>query len=246
MTDLVSAARAAGGRRPRPAGPANDEVVYRAVYDAILDHRLPPGTKLTEEALAEAFDVSRTVVRRALLRLSYDEMAEIRPNRGAAVAQPSPEEARDVFEARRLLEAAIVAKASRAVTAAQLAELRGLVEEETAASDRGDRRSALRLSGDFHLRLAEIAGNAVYAAFLRRLISRTSLILALYEARGTNACTFNEHAALIDAMAAPDEARAAALMEHHLIDLERRIDLDGGEGLVDLKQVFADVRLNGR
>lgn len=246
MTDLIPASGPAATKRTKAAVAASDEAVYRAIHDAILEQRLPPGTKLTEETLAEVFAVSRTVIRKALLRLAYDEMAELRPNRGATVAQPTPEEARDVFETRRLIEAAVIVKAVRAATPAQLAALRALVEEEERTTQAGDRRGALRLSGDFHLRLAEIAGNAVYTAFLRRLISRTSLILALYEAPGTSACTFNEHRALIDAMAAGDEDGAANLMEHHLRDLERRINLDGDEGAVDLKQVFAAVRLNGR
>lgn len=239
MSDLAPAVGPPRGRRARaPASPA-DERVFRAVYDAILDHRLPPGTKLTEETLAEIFGVGRAVIRKALLRLAYDDVVEIRPNRGAQVAQPTPEEARDVFEARRLIEAAIVAKAASVVTADDLAALRAIVADESAAARGGDRRAALRLSGAFHLRLAAIAGNAIYEGFLRRLVSRTSLILALYELPSTGACAADEHLGLADALARGDRDGAAALMDRHLRDLERRIDLDGNGRAVDLREVLA-------
>ena len=91
-----------------------DDIVYAHIFEAILEQRLAPGTKLSEEALGEIFGVSRTIIRRALSRLAHEGVVLLRPNRGAVVASPSVEEARQVFLARRLVERAITTcRASR-------------------------------------------------------------------------------------------------------------------------------------
>lgn len=220
-------------------GGLGDEPVYAEIYEAILDHRLMPGTKLTEDALSEIFGVSRTIVRKALLRLGHENIVRLRPNRGAAVASPTVEEAREVFEARRIVEAAVVRAVAAKAGVEQLETLRALAGKERACFDSGDRRGWIRLSGDFHLRLAEIGGNAVLSTILKELVSRTSLIIALYEAPGTAACSSDEHAALIDAMENGDARRAEALMEDHLRAIEDKLSLVEPAAPVDLARAFA-------
>jgi DNA-binding GntR family transcriptional regulator len=221
--------------------PLSEDTVYTSIYEAIVEQRLPPGTKLPEEILAEVFGVSRTMIRRALLRLAYDKVVETRPNRGAIVSQPTPHEAKSVFEARRLLETAIIAKAVHHVEPEQIEALRATINEEAEAGHRGDRSTAIRLSGVFHLQLAQLSGNPVYVDFMRELISLTSLIIALYEMPGNTGCIFDEHDGLLDAMLAKDEARAARLMEEHLCKIERRLNLDRQNGAIDLRQIFGSV-----
>ena len=87
--------------------------IYDQVFNAILEQRLLPDTKLTEKDLCDVFGVSRTIIRKVLLRLSLDKVVEHRPNRGAVIAAPEPDEVREIFEARRLLEDGIVAEAAR-------------------------------------------------------------------------------------------------------------------------------------
>ena len=91
---------------PPPIAPRAEHVrtadtIHARIYDAIVEQRLPPGTKLGEETLCEIFGVSRTMIRRVLQRLASEHVVEARPHRGAFVARPSVEEAREVFEARR-------------------------------------------------------------------------------------------------------------------------------------------------
>ena len=230
--------RKAIGGDIRRGGPG-DEPVYAEIYEAILDHRLMPGTKLTEDALSDIFGVSRTIVRKALFRLGHENIVRLRPNRGAAVASPTIEEARQVFAARRVVEAAVVRAVAAKANAAQLDALRALAGKERASFDSGDRRGWIRLSGDFHLRLAEIGGNAVLSAFLKELVSRTSLIIALYQAPGGAACSSDEHAALIDAIESGDAGRAEALMEDHLRAIEDKLSLVEPAAPVDLARAFA-------
>ena len=239
---------AAIARRPARAGSAgaaksirlNENEIYRRIYDAVLDHRLQPGTKLKEVALAEAFGANRGVVRKVLTRLAYDRLVALRPNRGAVVAIPSVEEARDLFAARRAAEAAIVDAVTRNIARAELKELRALAESEREAYRCGEVRKGLKLSLKFHRQLAAIAGNGVLAEFLDQLIARTPLVVLAYRGRGADrTCSIDEHIEIIDAIATGNVAKAVAAMTSHLESLEGQLDLsDDSETSTDLVALF--------
>ena len=226
---------------PRRRGRA-DERIYRDIADAIVDHRIPPGTSLPEDTLAGAFGVSRTVVRKALLRLGHERLVELRPNRGAMVARPSVEEARAVFEARRVVEAAIIDAAVARAPAAALAGLHAHLALERAAEQDGDRHTLIRLSGDFHRALAAAAGNDVLSVFVAELVSRSSLILALYQRRTSPPCSHLEHADVLEAVARRDAATARTRMAEHLGHVEMHLDLGDNAVAVDLHALFAGSR----
>jgi DNA-binding GntR family transcriptional regulator len=232
-----TAAGAVGnGAAPRAA---TDEQVYAAVHEAVLDHRLPPGTKLKEVALAELFGVTRSVVRKALARLAHERLVELRVNRGAVVASPSIDESRHLFAARRAIEGAIVDALARSVTKAQVRELRALVQEEDAAYRRGEVRAGLKLSIEFHRVLARMAGNTVLAEFLEQLVARTPLVLLAYRGPATHAsCSNDEHVAIVDAIAAGDGDRAVALMRGHLDSLASQLQFEEEEPVTDLAAIF--------
>jgi DNA-binding GntR family transcriptional regulator len=222
-----------------PPQQRGDQQVYDAIYDAVIDHRLPPGTKLTEAAFAGIFGVSRTIVRQALLRLAHDNIVTLRPNRGAVVASPSVAETRAVFEARRIIESGVIPSVIRAASKEDFNRLRALVKEEQRALERREPRSYIRLSGEFHVRLAEIAGNSVLADFLTELVSRTSLIIAVYEIAGNAACEPDAHLELIEEISRGDESRAVAEMIRHLNEIESRLHLVDKVTPIDLAEVFA-------
>lgn len=220
-------------------GPASAEQrVLEAIRDAIFEHQLAPGTKLKEVSLAELFGVSRTVVRSALARLGHAHLVELRPNRGAVVATPSIEESRQVFEARTAIEEAIVAKVARTASARDAAMLREWVTSEEAAYARGDERGGVRLSVDFHRRLAEIAGNRVLSRYLDELVSRTPLIALAHRGQAPAPCGCDDHLALVNAIAAHDEHRAATLMRAHIAHLERALNLRHPDPPKSLAEVF--------
>jgi len=203
--------------------PGADEIVER-ILRAILEHRLPPGTKLGEERLAVIFGVSRTQIRMVLSRLAHDRIVTPVANRGAFVSSPSVADAREVFEARRLIEPALASRLAAQVTAEQVARLRRHVAQEEAARVAKDRRAMVRLTGEFHLMLAEMAGNSVLARTLLELESLTSLILILYDSPQAAACPYGEHLDLIDAIEAGDGERAARRMRTHLNHVEAALD----------------------
>ncbi len=227
--------------RSRRRGAADDRL-HRELSTAIVDQRIPPGTSLPEDTLASAFGVSRTVVRKALLRLGHEKLVELRTNRGAVVARPSVEEARAVFEARRVVEAALIDAAIERAPDAAFAQLRAHLARELEAERSGDRHALIRLSGDFHRSLAGLAGNHVLAAFLGELVSRSSLILALYQHRADPPCSREQHTEVLEALARRDAVAARTRMAAHLSHVESQLDLDGAAAMVDLHALFAAAR----
>jgi DNA-binding GntR family transcriptional regulator len=238
------ARRAASAPDPaRRARRASTDDIVRRVTAAITEHRLPPGTKLGEESLGEAFGVSRTKVREALFQLAKLKLVALQPARGAFVAQPTVREAREVFGARRILERAVVEQAARAPSPAQLAAIRAHVAAEREAVAANDPWARSRLLGEFHVLLAEMAGNAVVAELLRELVSRSSLITLLYQTASASVCSADEHAELVRALERRDAKRAVALMLEHLDHVEQGLALREDEpAAVDLRSALAAVK----
>ena len=205
-----------------------DDRIHATIHEAVLDHRLPPGTRLGEVALAELFGVTRAVIRKVLARLAHTRIVDLRPNRGAVVASPTAEEARDLFAARSAIESAIVSSLAQRVTREQLRELKAMTRAERDAYDRDEARYGLKLSIEFHRVLARMAGNAVLAEFLDQLVARTPLVVLAHQGPAVDtACSIDEHSQLVDALAAGDAARAVATMRAHLDALLARLDLGG-------------------
>lgn len=199
--------------------------VYANLRSAIVAHRIQPGRKLAEDELASVYGVSRTIVRSALQALAHDRLVNLEPNRGAFVAQPTAEEARQVFDARALIEPHLAALAADRAEPAQLADLRHQIEEEKRVSAPGMESEALVQSAQFHLKIAEIAGQPILTDYVRDLVSRSSLIIALYWKRRDTTCEGHAHDALIEAIARHDRQSAAAIMKSHIVDLLSGLEL---------------------
>ena len=220
------------------ANSAVDEIVAN-LTEAVHEHRLQPGTKLREDEVCEIFGVSRTLVRQALRSLEYQGLLTIKKNRGAFVSKPSLKEAREVFQARALLEPSTARSAAERATRADIASLERHIKNEHDAIDRDEAGLALKLSGDFHLAIARIADQHTIEQFLRQLISRSSLVIALYWRRRNALCESNAHHALLDALRNGDGDTADELMKGHLLDLLSQLDLrDREEGPLSLKDAL--------
>ncbi len=226
--------------------PLTDGDIYERVVSAILDHRLPPGTRLGEDKLATAFGVSRTRIRPVLVRLANEQVVTLTPHRGATITQPTEQEAREVFEVRRMIEPTLVALFIANAGDADMAQLKRCIDEEEAARLAGDMRRAIRLSGDFHLRIAECTGQQTLGRILRELISRTSLILMAYSPphersrEDASACGCREHRALLDAIRLRDAPEAGRRMCEHLIRLESQLQFTPPvDAVPDLSTLFA-------
>lgn len=218
--------------------PSTTRVIVDSLTRAIVEHRLLPGTRLAEQKLADHFGVSRTLVRQALYQLEQNRLVKLEPARGASVAAPTVEEARQVFQVRRMLEAQMVREFARTATPQRLKALREHVAQEQAALV-GDAARRNELLGDFHVRMAELTGNEVLAQILRDLVSRSSLISLMYQRDAFAAHSQEEHVELVKAIAARDEERAAALMEEHLLHVEASLAFDRPVPTHDIAQALA-------
>jgi DNA-binding GntR family transcriptional regulator len=229
-----------GAKARRKPVPLSIDGIYQRVLGAILAHQLPPGTQLVEERLASVFGVSRTKIRQALGRLAHDGVVTVIHNRGAFVSSPSVAEAREVFAARRLIEPYLVREVATGATADEIKRLRAHVALESTARAANDRRAIIRLSGDFHQIVAEIAGNAFLVRVMRELETLTCLVIILYDAPNIPSCPFHEHSIITDAIEAHDAKRAAALMVEHLTHVESSLDLrQAADTEIDLEAVFS-------
>lgn len=218
---------------------AEEDIVAR-IFAAVVEQRLPPGTKLSESALCEAFGVGRMRIRRSLLLLASREVVELHPNRGAYVASPTAKQAREVFEARVTLEPTIARLAVERATDADIATLSAHLQMEHDAHHDESRHEAIRLSGDFHILLAQIASNAVMLRMIKELVTRTSLIIGIFGAPSVTNCRDDDHELILSAFKARDGKAAASLMETHLREIEDSLNLDNKKrGAVDLVSLFS-------
>ncbi|WP_087001061.1 GntR family transcriptional regulator [Rhizobium sullae] len=212
-----------------------------AIRDAIIERRLSPGTKLSEGDVGNLFNVSRTLARAALQALSYEGLVSVEKNRGAFVAYPSPEEARQIFAARRLVEPGILREAAARITPAQIQHLKQLLlEEGRLMGERGQtaRRAEIKASGDFHLMLASVSCNAIMQRFMEELIARSSLVIALYGQSTVSSCGHTEHGDIVTAIERKDLDTACSLMVHHISHIEADLDLRERKSF-GLKEAFA-------
>lgn len=214
-----------------------DEIVEN-ISNAILEHRLVPGTKLGEDRLAAIYGTNRPRIREVLARLSHEQVVELVPQRGAFVAKPTVEQAREVFEARRLIEPGVLERLSQNFDDEKLRRLQEHLGAEEEARRTNDKHAVVRLSGEFHTLLAELAGNSLLARSMKELSTLTCLTISLYDAPTANSCRVDEHSAIVDAIRAGDLPLARKLMLRHLQHIEDSLDLNSESEEVDLESVL--------
>lgn len=201
----------------------SEDAIYDDLYNAILERKLPPDTKLGENLLAEHYGVSRTIIRQVLQRLSHDRLVKLEPNRGAFVAMLSLEEAKQIYEAWRLLEAAIVRDVTKMINREQISSLRKLVAEERQACEAQDLPRITRLSAQFHMQLADLCSNKILSRYLKELVPQTSLAF-FYEVRSMPVCTKDEHSEILDYIATGNEEAAVDAAMRHLDGIEAALN----------------------
>ncbi|WP_062213336.1 GntR family transcriptional regulator [Aureimonas sp. AU12] len=205
----------------QPNRPIEDTILA-----SIFAHRVGPGSRLGEAELAALFGVSRTLVREAMMRLQARLIVEVRPRRGWFVREPSADEARQVFQARRVVEAGLMRAIGPAPAPERLAAIVEHLEQERAALAAGDGPTLICLMGDFHIRLAAHFGNPVLADILRDLTARTILISMLYQSEEHAEESHRGHCLIFEAVRAGDREEAASLAVRHLDEVEAGLRLD--------------------
>lgn len=225
----------AASEEKQSTGDSSNEIA-NDIAEAIAARKLPPGTKLREEALCRLYSVSRTKIRAALLILSKDKLINIIPDKGAFVSQPSESESRDIFAARRIIETALVREFVAKAKPADYKMLERHLKAERSALSSDSSKMRSQLLGDFHVLLADIVGNQVLKEIVRELVGRSSLITMLYQSDRDAVCSSDEHTDFLEAAKAGDADKAAQLMLHHLSHVEAALQFDSraSEGKKDL------------
>lgn len=215
---------------PSLAGAWTDQTIYQRIVESVLDHRLPPGTRLTEDKLCSIFGVSRTRIKPILVRLANEKIITLAHNRGASVANPTHQESIEVFETRRLIEPVLLARFMQHASADDIAYLSRNISQDREAQAQGDRHRAIGLTGEFHLYIAQHAQHDTLNRLLHELVTRTCLILMAW---GSNdivlrhehaACGCKEHRQLLDAIRLRDVTVAQQLMVAHLHTIESQLN----------------------
>ncbi|MDA8523240.1 GntR family transcriptional regulator [Acidovorax sp. NCPPB 4044] len=195
------------------------------IMEAVLAQKLAPGTRLGEQQLAMLFDCSRTLVREALMRLAARGIVTVSARRGWYVIEPSLDEAREAFEARRVIEMGLIRGLRQPLARASLQSLKGHLAREKAALRGADVGARSFLLGDFHVCLAECLGNTLLADTLRDFTARTTLIAMRYQSSHDAAQSCEDHVRIVAALEAGDFAQAEALMADHIGTVQAHLRL---------------------
>jgi DNA-binding GntR family transcriptional regulator len=224
----------------------DDDPVVKGLLKAISLKRIRPGTKLVADELVDVFGSNRIHIRQVFEHLGSRNIVRLYPNRGAYVAQPTIEEARQIFATRRVLERAAVAELVDKLDARAAEALRQHVGCEAGHAD-DDRWNTLTITGEFHTLIAHLTGNDVLAKFIDELVLRTSLIIAAFEPHDADDCSPDAHPDIADRILAGDREGALAALDAHLRAMEDRLHFDAPrEQATDLASVFAALGVERR
>ncbi|HHE5809199.1 TPA: GntR family transcriptional regulator [Klebsiella michiganensis] len=217
-----------------------DESIYQALMTAIVEHQLPPGSKLPEEALAEVFGVSRTGIRKVLQRLATVQMVALTPKRGAQVANPTVEEAQAIFRTRALLEVANLPDVLTRCQPPHLAALEAIIRQEQQAHERYDGPAAIRYSAEFHIQLQAISGNQVLTEMVTRLSQRSSLVIAAWGSPWRQGCRCDDHEQLVQLLRDKALQPLSDALSHHFEHIVASLCFErSGVTLPDFARLFA-------
>ncbi len=216
----------------------HDDKVYATLSQTLLNGALPAGTQLIETRIAALFGVSREKVRKALHRLGHERLLELVPNKGAFVKAPDLAQAREIYEARRVVEGGIVARLAHRLSRQQLQHLHAHLDAERAAAAAGDRAASIKLSGEFHLLLAQATLSDSVVDKMRELVSKTSMLVALFEESNASFCGCEEHVAIVDQLEKGDLGAAVKAMYAHLSLIETRLNHRKADAAVDPEEVL--------
>ncbi|RYX97779.1 MAG: GntR family transcriptional regulator [Comamonadaceae bacterium] len=214
--------------------------ISNRIIEAVMAQKLAPGSRLGEQQLAMLFDCSRTIVREALNQLAARGIVTVSSRRGWYVIEPSQEEAREAFEARRVIEMGLI-RCTKEVTRPAIKQLRNHLTREKAAIKGSDIGLRSFLLGDFHVCLAECLGNSLLADTLRDFTARTTLISMLYQSSHDAAQSCEEHVRIVQALEKGDLGLAESLMQAHIGSVQATLKLQsgGGDPLAQLRSALS-------
>ncbi|TEW54464.1 GntR family transcriptional regulator [Psychromonas sp. RZ22] len=218
----------------------SDEYIYKQILKSIVEHQLPPGARLPEDKLSEAFGRSRTSIRKVLQRLALERIVTIAPNKGAQVSRPSEQEAKEVLNSRIMLEPLLIPEVLKRWSNTNSKHFRQMVKAEKQAEKEEDQASLIQLTAQFHYELAHFSGNSVMAEFIEQLCYRSSLIIAAFGSRHSVSCDCGDHLVLIELLDKGEVQRAEKWMRDHLTHIKSSLKLTiSDDQKINFQQLFS-------
>ncbi|MDP3654216.1 MAG: GntR family transcriptional regulator [Rhodoferax sp.] len=213
--------------------------ISNRIIEAVMAQKLAPGARLGEQQLALLFDCSRTIVREALTHLAARGIVTVSSRRGWYVVEPSLSEAREAFEARRVIEMGLI-RCTTSIGKPALKQLKAHLAKEKAAVKGDDVGLRSFLLGDFHVCLAECLGNSLLADTLRDFTARTTLIAMLYQSSHDAAHSCAEHVEIVKALEQGQWAEAEQLMQTHIghVQAALKLQTSSGDPLAELRHAL--------
>jgi DNA-binding GntR family transcriptional regulator len=202
-------------QRPEPTRLA----VQDAIRDLIIQHVYEPGQHIGEHKLASLLGATRHPVREALQALATEGWVDLEVDRGAFVHRPTQQEVGEAFRVRGALEAEGVRGAAARANASDVAELHRLVQRGRERLAAGNTPGLVEANAQFHRFLAELSGNRLLTELLTSLDLRIRWYFSsVAQIRGVD--SWDEHDAIVTAIADGDAERAALLMRAHSLNTE--------------------------
>lgn len=199
-----------------------EDYIYKLIKNKIIKKELFPNCQIVESQLAEDTGISRTPIRAALKRLSYEGVVNNIPNRGTFVANPTLDEIRAVYDCKILLESAAIKLACDHITQDQLNQLDELMERQVETHVRKDLYQFIKINAEFHMTIAKASKNMFYEKYINELIERSDVYLIFYDrfmvTSIENSDALKEHLKILNLLKARDsDGCAEAIVRHNQI-----------------------------
>lgn len=202
-----------------------EDYAYRYIIHQIVESQVRPGDTILETEMAEILKVSRTPVRSAITRLVNEGLLEKKRKKGCIIPPPEPEDARQVFEAREILESKVAGLAALNRTEADVKKLHKILDQETKALNAKQKEEYYLSNEKFHFTLIKSAKNKYFERYCTHLFRRTSVYIFYFDSFYTSNEKFNklprqrtpgQHLEIVKAIEKGDAQLAEEIMKAHV------------------------------
>ena len=207
-----------------------EEVVYHYIKDQIVSRALFPGTRILQEEVAQETGVSRTPIKAAFERLSYEGLIDISPNKGACVANPSVDEITAAYECRLLLESEFAKMACGKISEEGLKEMDKCMVEHYNDLCNHDLQNFIDSNRRFHMEICKAIGNPFYELFLNQLFNKCDIYILFYDKffqlSPETSATLRDHQRIVDAFRTKDQNLCVELVRGHIQTTLDQLDIN--------------------
>ena len=196
------------------------EIVTAYIRKSIIEEKIKIDKRISMREIAEELDISRTPVREAIRKLESEGLIELLPRKGFIVKSYKPNEVKEIYEAREILELFLVKRSCDFMDTNTIQKLKE-INNKLSLEFKKDNRDILKikkLNEDFHFLIYRVSKNNIICEIVNNLWQKTSgLFIKLFSNPEQGINTFNEHEAILDALARKDRKNAEIFLKKHLV-----------------------------